>query len=199
MRQKVLLAATKIIISEGYENLSMRKIAKEIEYTPTTLYTYYKDKMEIVNEISYEVYKKIVDSVRANLYAIKDLPVDKQLEKLLKVFIFTATENAEMAKALMKSGSKAIFGPSERNESEEESGLLFLQKLLLKGQQEQTIRKLDENAAWMIITALIGFSLNAIENKIYNQENWFYLVDIYVEILINGLKKFAKQTFNNQS
>ena len=47
MKQKIMTAAIEIIEQEGYEKLSIRKIASRIEYSPTTIYLYYKDKAEI--------------------------------------------------------------------------------------------------------------------------------------------------------
>ena len=39
----------------------------------------------------------------------------------------------------------------------------------------------------MIITAILGFAMNAIENQLYLKADWPGLVDIYTKILINGL------------
>jgi len=189
MRLAILEAATKIIIEEGYDNLTMRKIAEAIEYTPTTIYSYYKDKAQIVDDISRVVYKKIVLSVKTALEEHKEVSVDQQLEIGFKAFIYTLTANAEMSKAVIRSGSRAIFGPDEEHEPPEDNGIMILHNLLLKGQQEFFFRKLDENISWMLVTALIGFSINVIENQLHFDENWHELVHIYVEMLIKGLQK----------
>ena len=44
VRQEILDAARALFIEEGYEKTSMRKIAEKIEYSPTTIYLYFKDK-----------------------------------------------------------------------------------------------------------------------------------------------------------
>ncbi len=44
----ILDEAMKLIIEEGYDNITMRKIADKIEYSPTTIYLYFKDKSEIL-------------------------------------------------------------------------------------------------------------------------------------------------------
>ncbi|QQK07292.1 TetR/AcrR family transcriptional regulator [Miniphocaeibacter halophilus] len=38
MRKLILNASVKIILEEGYDKLSMRKIADRIEYSATTIY-----------------------------------------------------------------------------------------------------------------------------------------------------------------
>ena len=43
LRRQILSAARELFVNEGYENVSMRKIANKIEYSPTTIYLYFKD------------------------------------------------------------------------------------------------------------------------------------------------------------
>ena len=38
LRHQILSAARELFVNEGYENVSMRKIAHKIEYSPTTIY-----------------------------------------------------------------------------------------------------------------------------------------------------------------
>jgi len=48
LREQILSAAMNILASEGYEAVTIRRLANEIEYTPGALYSYFKDKDEIV-------------------------------------------------------------------------------------------------------------------------------------------------------
>ncbi len=40
LRRQIIAAARELFVNEGYENVSMRKIADKIEYSPTTIYLY---------------------------------------------------------------------------------------------------------------------------------------------------------------
>ena len=60
MRELILTAASKIIADEGFEKLSIRKIASKIEYSPSVIYNYFTDKEEILNNVMHRGYKKIV-------------------------------------------------------------------------------------------------------------------------------------------
>ena len=51
LRELILLKAKEIIIREGQEKLSLRKIANEIEYSPATIYLYFQDKDEILYQM----------------------------------------------------------------------------------------------------------------------------------------------------
>jgi len=188
MRSAILETAIKIIATEGYEQLSMRKIADAIEYSPTTIYLYYKDKAQIIDDILQEVYKKIISNITTALQENKNAPIDKQVQLSFKAFINTMAQNAEMSRAVIRSGTKAIFDSSSSSASPEESGINMLHNLLLEGQRQGVLRPLDHNASWMLVSALIGFSINAIENRLYKNANWDILADSYIDILLNGIK-----------
>ena len=51
MREAILSAALKLFSDEGYENVTMRKIADKIEYSVGTIYLYFKDRDEIFFEL----------------------------------------------------------------------------------------------------------------------------------------------------
>lgn len=187
MKTAILEAASEIILKEGYEKLSMRKLANAIEYTPTTIYGYYKDKSQIIEDILKELYLKIVSDIKEVLQKNSALPIDTCFVLALKSFINTLTNNAAMGRALMMSEMKTIFEVTDAPAEKSDDGMYLLQSLLHKGMQQSVFRRLDENVPWMIITALLGFSMNAIENQLYLNENWDSLVDTYVEILLKGI------------
>ena len=190
MKQLILEAAVKITAEVGYEKLSMRKIAEVIGYTPTTIYLYYKDKKEIVADIFMIVYGEIILNVQNVINENIHLPIDQQLKLILETFIETVASKPEIGKVIISSGTKAMFGPDSREDVAdvgEEHGIDILQKFLIMGEQQGIFRPLDENMSWMVITALIGFSIGALENKLYLQKNWKHLVHVYTEMLINGL------------
>ncbi len=47
VRRKILTAARTLFLNEGYANVSMRKIAEQIEYSPGAIYSYFTSKEEI--------------------------------------------------------------------------------------------------------------------------------------------------------
>lgn len=48
LRKSILNAAREVFLEKGYESTSIRNIAEKIEYSPTTIYLYYKDKDAIL-------------------------------------------------------------------------------------------------------------------------------------------------------
>ncbi|HKA17115.1 MAG TPA: TetR/AcrR family transcriptional regulator [Blastocatellia bacterium] len=56
LRQDILDAARELFVHEGYENVSMRRVAEKIEYSPTTIYLYFEDKASLLYAICEETF-----------------------------------------------------------------------------------------------------------------------------------------------
>ena len=54
LKQRILDAAKKLFMKHGYEATTIRKIAAEIEFSPTTIYLYYKDKNDMLYALHQE-------------------------------------------------------------------------------------------------------------------------------------------------
>src|SRR6478752_3088556 len=75
LRQKILTAATELFLENGFETVSMRKIAEKIEYAPSTIYLYFEDKDEICAAIANEALEVLIkgleDIEQKNLPALE--------------------------------------------------------------------------------------------------------------------------------
>jgi AcrR family transcriptional regulator len=60
LRKEILVAAKELFTEKGFEATSIRAIAERIEYSPATIYLYYKDKNEIVHALHREGFKMLV-------------------------------------------------------------------------------------------------------------------------------------------
>lgn len=60
LRAEILEAARELFVKEGYENVSMRRIAEKIDYSPTTIYLYFRDKADLLTSICEETFTQLV-------------------------------------------------------------------------------------------------------------------------------------------
>jgi len=51
VREKILDAARELFVAEGYEAVTMRKVAEKIEYSPTAIYFHFRDKEALMREL----------------------------------------------------------------------------------------------------------------------------------------------------
>ena len=54
VRKKILEAARGLFVAEGYDAVTMRRIAETIEYSPTAIYVHFKDKETLIRELCHE-------------------------------------------------------------------------------------------------------------------------------------------------
>ena len=52
MRRLIVDTATQILLDEGIDQVSIRRIADRIEYSPGTIYLYFEDKDDILYEVA---------------------------------------------------------------------------------------------------------------------------------------------------
>jgi AcrR family transcriptional regulator len=72
MRDMILQSAHKLFIDRGFEEVSIRNIAEAIEYSPATIYLYFKDKNEIFYALHNEAFKKFNAVMGEELATIAD-------------------------------------------------------------------------------------------------------------------------------
>lgn len=76
-REQILQAAHDLFLEKGFEQVSIRNIAEAIEYSPATIYLYFKDKNEIFHALHTEAFKKFNEYLQ-NLPLIVD-PMERLL------------------------------------------------------------------------------------------------------------------------
>jgi AcrR family transcriptional regulator len=64
VRKKILDAARVLFATEGYEKVTMRRIAEAIEYSPTTIYLHFEDKDDLVRALCYEDFGRLLAAMQ---------------------------------------------------------------------------------------------------------------------------------------
>jgi len=63
LRRSILNAASELILEEGYQSLSIRKLAEWIEYSRSTIYLYFQDKADILSTICQEAFAALSEKL----------------------------------------------------------------------------------------------------------------------------------------
>ncbi|MFZ6014492.1 MAG: TetR/AcrR family transcriptional regulator [Bacteroidota bacterium] len=92
MTKHILDGARRVFLKNGYERSSMRNIADEINYSPGTLYFYFKDKGQIFHKLYEEGFRLLLSKGRV-LENVED-PFER-LKASGKSFIQFAIENRD--------------------------------------------------------------------------------------------------------
>jgi AcrR family transcriptional regulator len=83
-RDKILDAARELFVTEGYEGVSMRKVAEKIEYSPTAIYVHFADKEELFRELCHQDYARLAEVFQSS--AISAHPIER-LKQIGAIYI----------------------------------------------------------------------------------------------------------------
>ena len=93
MRKLILDGAQKLFLLNGFDKVSIRNIADEIEYSPATIYLYFKDKNELLYALHQRGFVQMVQEFQP-LLLLTD-PFEKLVE-MGRSYIRFAVENPEL-------------------------------------------------------------------------------------------------------
>jgi len=65
VRAKILTAARQLLSERGFDGLTMRGIAERIEYSPTVIYSHFKDKQALLSELVDADYRAVGERLQA--------------------------------------------------------------------------------------------------------------------------------------
>src|SRR4051812_30485147 len=90
LRAKILQSARELFMEMGYEHTSIRNIAEKIDYSPTTIYLYFKDKDDVFYALHQEGFT-ILNQYFKSLEHVSN-PFER-LKATAKAYIQFAIEN----------------------------------------------------------------------------------------------------------
>jgi AcrR family transcriptional regulator len=89
-RDKILDAARELFVTQGYDGVSMRRVAEKIEYSPTAIYVHFANKEELFLELCHSDFHRLAESF-VKLAQIPD-PVEK-LRQIGRAYIEFGLKN----------------------------------------------------------------------------------------------------------
>ena len=98
MRQQIIDAARGLFVSEGYDHVTVRKIADAIEYTPGAIYSYFEDKDAIFYALHQQGFEELTRRMAAamlDVAATSGTPLD-QLRRIGEEYLRFAHDNPEL-------------------------------------------------------------------------------------------------------
>lgn len=192
MRKSILGAAREIFLEKGYEETSIRNIAQRIDYSPTTIYLYFKDKTAIFHELHSEGFQ-ILQSKMEPLFSVED-PYQR-LIAMGRIYLAFAAENADYYDLMFVQKAPIDFLDDEPWKEGESSfsGLMFtIQQCIENG----TLNFKDaEVGAYMVWSAMHGMITLTARDRcmIISEEKQDHIVELAFEAFTTMLQQFKRQ------
>ncbi|AKG35002.1 TetR/AcrR family transcriptional regulator [Paenibacillus durus] len=183
MRQAILDAAGLIAAEEGLEGLSIRKIAKHIEYSPGIIYHYFAGKEAIIEQLLEHGYLKMVSDL--NTVSAKETRPELVFAQTMRRYIETSLADGVRYRDIMLNESPSVLSHTAvlfRGASSQREALNLLFRLLrsfehLKEKDEDDL----ERTAQVIWSGAFGLILRLTMEKDLPVEQKERLIQHYLE------------------
>ncbi|OGI11505.1 MAG: hypothetical protein A2Y40_01640 [Candidatus Margulisbacteria bacterium GWF2_35_9] len=190
LRQKIVDVAIELFIDEGFENLSMRKIADKINYSPTTIYNYFKDKTDLMFQIMNESFGRFLVNIEKAIGEESSDPLEA-MKRGLKAYIQTGLDHPKNYRLIFSACTRCNEVELECHHKTE-NGEKALEQLI--GAVTECInhgyftKKDPLDLAQLIWAALHGLTILMIENPHFAINNRDQLKEDMANMIIRGLK-----------
>lgn len=189
LRQEILDAARDILAQEGYEGLSMRKVARRIDYSPTAIYLHFKDRDDLVSSVC----EQLMSGLAKVLQQVADRHSDPlvALKKGLRRYVEFGLKHPQHYQAMFgiphgHDGAKHARHQAPATMAMQAFG--FLTRVLGECVRQKKLAKVDVRTASCALWAGVhGITSLLIVVPTFNWGNPDTVVDELVTTLVNGL------------
>ena len=187
LRRRILSAARELFVTEGYESVSMRKIADMIEYSPTTIYLYYKDKADLLDSVCKETLLNLLNSLDL-LRKDKSDPVET-LRKSGKAYVEFGLKYPQDYKLTFVVRPQFQKGLGLQEGSVGEKVFNYLRTMVSECIRQKKFRQVDvETTGQVLWSAVHGVTLLLIDFPDFPWTEKDKLIDMVIHTMIEGLK-----------
>jgi AcrR family transcriptional regulator len=191
LRQEIIDAARDILAREGYEQLSMRKVAERIEYSPTAIYLHFEDKRDLVFQVCEETFGKLVSELESLDAEFKD-PVARLREGLRRYVAFGLRHPQHYLATFVAVPTEQLPEDIERYNNPESNGMRalgILRESVLACVEAGKFRKVDPDVtARALWAALHGITSLLIQMPNFAWGDQKAIVESVIDTAIEGLR-----------
>ena len=189
LRQEILDAARDILVREGYGGLSMRKVAEQIDYSPTAIYLHFKDRDDLVFCVCEQLMAGLVRELQEVTERHSDPLV--ALKKSLRRYVDFGLEHPEHYQATFITPHGRDPETDKRHLEPNTQGMQafgFLTRLVGECVKQKKIAKVDVHAAscalWAGIHGITSLQIVVPNFKWGNSDK---VIDQLITMMVEGL------------
>jgi AcrR family transcriptional regulator len=190
----ILDAARDLFVAEGYQSVSIRKIAERIEYSPAAIYSYFASKDDIFLALAAEGFHRLDDKVQAAMKT--DDPLENVRACWWAFFEFSQEQPAYFELMFVDRSVPRITQQWEGFEFLQQmlnNAVTAIQKAIDAGAFPKTLN--PNGAMHMLWAALIGPGVIGVRHRLASGEDYDALARDVLNLTIAGLQAGVATTF----
>jgi len=188
-RQAILEAAREVFSSDGYGNFSMRKLARKIGYSPTTIYLYFKDKDDLLFCLCEEFYSELYQTIQR--IEGEGAGLLETLRKVLLAYVSFGLTNPEHYRVAFFTNPVTYGSPLDFLENDTVSRCTYLhyRNLVARCCEEGVLCGFDaEILAQVLWAGVHGVMTAALHTRDFPLVDPTVLAEVMVTALLNGFR-----------
>jgi len=195
MRDMILKTANKLFAEHGFEKVSMRNIADAIEYSPTTIYLYFKDKNELFYSLHLEGFKMLAAEF-VPLLEIKN-PMDRMYQMGLRYIRF-AIENPDYYRLMFLVKDPLCTTETDETWEAGHNAHAFLERVVVECQEQGYLQGISMRSAalmiWSFVHGLVSLQVCDRMKLYLEMEREQYITDAFeaFNLMIRNFKSVEK-------
>lgn len=163
-REKILAEAMQLVADEGAEQITIRNLARRLGFAPATLYTYFRSKDELLQQVALQGFEQLVDVTRE---ATEHADVRRAMSEGGRRYLEFAVKNPALYKLMFDEidfrgfrGDPSVFAPAR--------ALFDLYRdLYARAVEAGVIRRVDPEVQTVISwSASHGFAMLALSGRL---------------------------------
>ncbi len=195
IRTVILDAAREMFATEGYEAVTMRRIAEKIEYSPTAIYFHFRDKDALMKELCLTDFLALAHQL-TKIAQIKD-PIE-QLRRTGLAYVDFGLQNPNHYRLMFMTPHPRIEfdgEDAERKGNPEEDAYAFLKGIISAGIAQGRFRgdlkdvELIAQTVWAGVHGVISLQIAKCNDDWVEWKPLKKRATFMIETLIDGLKK----------
>lgn len=163
MKRLIMEASMRMFLEVGYEKTSIRNIAEKIEYSPATIYLYYKDKDELLYDLQAQAFEQLFETFKEKATGRSPM---KKLEQIAKAYVQFGLEQPDLYDLMF-----IIRSPMKKLEREDGSEAWdngascfnFLLEVIQQAIDQKMIKFKDRSVAalsiWSMVHGLVSLNV----------------------------------------
>ena len=183
-KERILEVAREQFVQHGYRDVSMRAIAKELGYSPGSLYYHFREKAELFSAMTADDFRRLDDLLEESVRE-SAIPGRDRLELIFLSFIRFGLENKrsfELMFVIQEPGLDCYTSQSKMD-SYDKFAAAVKESLLVTNAE----RADDSDLIWVLFLSLHGF-VHFYIHSTQSFEDIAKLADLHVQLLLRGLE-----------